>query len=81
MQLDEIERSLRDAGLSPRGAFHPGAGDGVPPFAAEPACMDLGCRARDACPVGRDYRYAPGQANFHMQAFRLNHLPEDEATN
>ncbi len=35
----------------------------------EPACMDSGCRARHACPVGRDYRYAQAQARFHMQAF------------
>ncbi|MEQ9491442.1 MAG: ferredoxin [Alphaproteobacteria bacterium] len=32
-------------------------------------CMELGCRARRACPVGRDYHYPPGQADFHMQAF------------
>lgn len=32
-------------------------------------CMALGCRARRACPVGRDYRYSPEQANFHMQSF------------
>lgn len=35
----------------------------------EPACMDIGCLARHACPVGRDYRYVPAQARFHMQAF------------
>lgn len=33
-------------------------------------CMALGCRARRACPVGPDYRYAPEQAAFHMTAFR-----------
>lgn len=32
-------------------------------------CMDLGCRARRACPVGTDYRYGPRQARFHMEAF------------
>ena len=37
--------------------------------APEPACMQFGCLARHACPVGRDYRYAPAQARFHMQAF------------
>ena len=31
-------------------------------------CRDLGCRARRACPVGRDYIYAPAQAAFHMAA-------------
>lgn len=33
-------------------------------------CMALGCRARRACPVGSEYRYAPEQARFHMEAFR-----------
>ncbi|MCJ7838615.1 MAG: hypothetical protein MUP61_05320 [Burkholderiales bacterium] len=41
--------------------------------APEPACMDVGCLARHACPVGRDYRYAPAQARFHMSAFRKKH--------
>lgn len=36
----------------------------------EPDCMDVGCLARHACPVGREFRYAPAQARFHMQAFR-----------
>jgi hypothetical protein len=33
------------------------------------ACMDGGCLARRACPVGRDYAQAPRQAAFHMAAF------------
>ncbi len=32
-------------------------------------CMALGCRARRACPVGRDHAYEPAQADFHMRAF------------
>lgn len=32
-------------------------------------CMTLGCRARHACPVGRDHAYEPAQAAFHMRAF------------
>ena len=32
-------------------------------------CAALGCRARRACPVGRDYAYEPNQAAFHMRAF------------
>lgn len=32
-------------------------------------CMELGCRARRACPVGRGYHYDPEQAAFHMRAF------------
>ena len=62
----------------PAGAFVSGAYD-VPACARhlsaapEPACMDIGCLARHACPVGRGYRYAPLQARFHMQAFLQNH--------
>jgi hypothetical protein len=32
-------------------------------------CMERGCRARRACPVGRNYVYEPAQAAFHMRAF------------
>ena len=32
-------------------------------------CLELGCRARRACPVGRDYLYDRAQAEFHMAAF------------
>lgn len=32
-------------------------------------CIEDGCRARRACPAGADYRYAPGQAAWHMRAF------------
>lgn len=32
-------------------------------------CLALGCRARRACPIGRDFVYDPPQAAFHMTAF------------
>jgi hypothetical protein len=32
-------------------------------------CLHLACRARRACPVGRNYQYEPEQAHFHMAAF------------
>ena len=32
-------------------------------------CMAQGCRARRACPEGRDFVYRPEQAAFHMRAF------------
>jgi len=32
-------------------------------------CMEGGCLARRACPVGADQRYQPSHAAFHMQAF------------
>lgn len=39
--------------------------------AAEGAgCMEQGCRARLACPVGARHRYGPDRAQFHMRAFR-----------
>lgn len=53
------------------------SGDGydVPVCAAHIAkpeggdCVALGCRARRACPVGKNVRYLPEQASFHMRAF------------
>lgn len=68
----------------PAGAFTATAYD-VPACARhlartpEPACMDIGCVPRHACPVGRDYRYAPAQARFHMLSFLRNHRPQQEA--
>lgn len=35
-------------------------------------CLNQGCRARRACPVGRDYHYVADQAHFHMAAFLRN---------
>ena len=37
--------------------------------AAGADCMDGGCRARRACPVGAEYAYGHEQANFIMRAF------------
>jgi len=37
--------------------------------AAGTECLELGCRARDACPVGADHRFGRDQAGFHMRAF------------
>ena len=45
----------------------------------QPACMDIACLARHACPVGRDYGYAPAQAEFHMRAFLENHRADADA--
>jgi hypothetical protein len=59
----------------PVDAFSLSGGYDVPACAAHLArdagadCRDLGCRARRACPVGRDHVYAPMQAAFHMAAF------------
>lgn len=36
-------------------------------------CLNEGCRARRACPVGRTHRYLPEQATFHMRAFLRAH--------
>ncbi len=36
-------------------------------------CMSGGCLARRACPIGRESRYAPEHAAFHMQAFAVHH--------
>ncbi len=32
-------------------------------------CMEAGCLARRACPVGKEFQYSRPQAQFHMQAF------------
>lgn len=32
-------------------------------------CMEKGCRARRACPIGLDYAYGPEQMRFHMERF------------
>jgi hypothetical protein len=32
-------------------------------------CMEMGCQARRACPVGADHAYGPEQAKFFMRAF------------
>ena len=37
--------------------------------AAGRACLDGGCMARNACPVGREYMYPDPQIRFHMAAF------------
>jgi ferredoxin len=37
--------------------------------AAGADCLDLGCRARRACPVAPSGHYRPEQARFHMEAF------------
>ena len=38
---------------------------------ADGECMSGGCKARLACPVGRDYVYGPEQMWFHMRAFSV----------
>lgn len=58
----------------PVGAFRPGTYDTAACIAhvASPAgrdCLELGCRARRSCPVGREHHYSAEQAGFHMRAF------------
>ncbi len=58
----------------PVAAFTPGSYDvaactGQIDSPAGQDCIDLGCRARRACPVGRAFRYQPAQARLHMTAF------------
>ncbi len=67
-----IERPCLDA--CPVGAFS-SAGYDVAACAAHLAapagrdCMENGCRARRACPIGREHAHSPEQARFHMRAF------------
>jgi epoxyqueuosine reductase QueG len=37
---------------------------------ASAECMEAGCLARLACPVGKAFQYSKPQAQFHMKAFR-----------
>ena len=39
------------------------------------SCLNKGCLARHACPVGTAYAYEPAQAKFHMSAFLASHQP------
>ncbi|CAN7482360.1 ferredoxin [Rhizobium sp. LjRoot30] len=39
--------------------------------AGQAGCMQAGCLAREACPVGLDYRYPAAQLRFHMAALSL----------
>ena len=53
--------------------------DGCARHIAGPAgsdCLELGCRARRACPVGREYLYLSDQAEFHMRAFLISRQAE-----
>lgn len=38
-------------------------------------CRDMGCLARNACPVGVEYRYPAEVQTFHMAAFLANNPP------
>ena len=35
----------------------------------ESTCLSVGCHARNACPVGKEWRYLEAQVSFHMAAF------------
>ncbi len=35
----------------------------------QPMCLESGCVARRACPVGVEHRYGPDQMQFHIRAF------------
>ena len=70
-------------GACPVGAFSPAgydvascAGHLKSPAGAD--CMDFGCRARRACPVGAEHAYEPDQANFTMRAFLTARTVEGE---
>ena len=40
--------------------------------ASEAACLSLGCDARNACPVGPDWRDPDAQIGFHMAGFKAS---------
>lgn len=58
----------------PVNAFHDGRYDvgacrGYLATSAGRSCIEEGCKARTACPVGREYAYTAIQMEFHMKAF------------
>ena len=46
---------------------------------AAASCRELGCHARDACPIGRVWRYPEAHIRFHMAAFRRSVAPASGA--
>lgn len=40
----------------------------------EPDCLEKGCAARAACPVGADYIYCTEQLRFHMNSYYSNRV-------
>jgi len=42
---------------------------------ADARCHQVGCLARLACPVGREFRYESAQHTFHLRAFLKARLP------
>ncbi len=42
-------------------------------------CLERGCLARRACPVGQGYAYDEAQTRFHMGVFRDNHAGKTKA--
>ncbi|MBL6929667.1 MAG: 4Fe-4S dicluster domain-containing protein [Rhodospirillales bacterium] len=58
----------------PADAFSP-AGYDVPACVEGlgPDCLERGCLARRACPVGREFIQQPAQAAFHMKYFVASH--------
>ena len=71
-------------GACPVGAFTTAGYDvaacaGFLATSAGQRCLESGCRARLACPVAPDLRYAGKQATFHMTHFARAHAaPRDE---
>ena len=67
-------------GACPVGAFSSAATmsrlRGASESAAGSDCMDYGCLARRACPVGAEHAHGPAQAAFTMRAFLRAREPE-----
>jgi len=49
------------------------------PTGAGAECLQRGCLARRACPLGTPYRYRPAHAAFHMAAFAEQRRATDPA--
>jgi hypothetical protein len=67
----------------PVGAFNGTAYD-VPACAShlissQQTCLSIGCLARNACPIGVEWRYPEAQIRFHMTAFNRSVTRHDTA--
>ena len=56
------------AAVADTGFDLPGCRNHLTTPAGQAGCMTQGCLARNACPVGREYRYNAAQLRFHMAA-------------
>src|SRR3972149_11239302 len=76
MDLAQIEQSLQEAGLTPRGAFHPGAGDAVPPLTADAPARTLVLAGNAGPRMWRAFDAARAGGGMNLDAWSARILHE-----